>query len=282
MRLALLLGSAALALALAAPLYAAPNSVPVEAPAPASPAGATAVLSGTAIPEAPTPLTPPAAKEEAKATPGATAETDVTISDTLPERVMGDASAPVSIIEYASLTCPHCADFEKNVLPKLADKYIATGKVKLIYRDFPLDGNALKAAQLAQCMPEDRYFPFIKTLFDTQASWASSEPTNNVEASLTQLAKLAGLPGERITACFANTKLQDALVKRRMEASKQFNIEATPTFIINYGAETINGTQTVEQFDATLAKYVKGAKANGKTTDKPAEKPAEPAKPAAK
>lgn len=181
----------------------------------------------------------------------------VVIANELKEHVMGDATAPVTLIEYASLTCGHCAHFEKEILPKLAEKYISTGILKLVYRDFPLDGTALKAAQLAQCMPEERYFPFIKTLFETQANWG---PSTDVDATLVQYAKLAGLPGERATECLNDKALQEALVKRRMEAEKQFQIDATPTFIVNYGPDKITGASTFEEFDKGLAKYVKDIK----------------------
>lgn len=189
--------------------------------------------------------TPDAAKPEAKP--------EININEILPERVMGEPNAPLAIIEYASLTCGHCAQFHKEVLPRVVEKYIATGKLKLIYRDFPLDGNALKAAQLAQCMPEDRYFAFIKTLFEAQEAWSHAA---DVEATLVQYAKLAGLPGERVTACLANTAIQEALVKRRMEAEKQFRVEATPSFVVNYGAETISGIGTFDDFEKKLKKYL--------------------------
>lgn len=178
----------------------------------------------------------------------------VKTGDILTEHVMGNPAAPVTIIEYASLNCSHCAHFHKDILPEVVKKYISTGKVKLIFRDFPLNAQALKAAQLSQCMPEDRYFPFIKTLFENQEGWSTAQ---DPEATLTQYAKLAGLPGERITKCLADKNLQDALVKRRMQAENQFKINATPSFVINYGKETISGIGTFEDFDKAIAKYVK-------------------------
>ncbi|MDX1922650.1 MAG: DsbA family protein [Alphaproteobacteria bacterium] len=217
-------------------------------------------------------LSPAFAEEAAKASEKAAAKTPeietmkqdvakkettdhvVKTGDILTEHVMGNASAPVTIIEYASLNCSHCAHFHKDILPEVVKKYISTGKVKLIYRDFPLNAMALKAAQLSQCMPEDRYFPFVKTLFENQDAWNSAA---DPEATLTQYAKLAGLPGERITKCLADKNLQDALVKRRMQAENQFKINATPSFVINYGAETISGIGTFEDFDKAIAKYVK-------------------------
>lgn len=178
----------------------------------------------------------------------------VKIGQALPEHVMGDPAAPVSLIEYASLTCTHCAHFHKEILPELVKKYISTGKLKLIYRDFPLNALALKAATLAQCLPEDRYFPFIKTLFENMEGWGKAA---DPDAALVQYAKLAGLTSERVDRCLADPNLQNALVKRRMEAERQFQVGATPTFVVNYGQEIISGATSFEDFDKVLKKYVK-------------------------
>ena len=94
--------------------------------------------------------------------------------EALKERVLGQANAPVTIIEYSSLSCPHCAQFHNNVLPKLKKNYIDTGKVKLVYRDFPLGGPAYIAAMMARCAKPDRYFQFLDVLFRDQANWARS------------------------------------------------------------------------------------------------------------
>ena len=100
------------------------------------------------------------------------------------EQALGDASAPVTIIEYASLTCPHCAEFHQDVLPALKERYIAPGKVRLIYRDFPLDERALEAAVLAHCAGPERYFGFLDVLFETQSNWARAEdPRRRAQAA---------------------------------------------------------------------------------------------------
>src|SRR5262249_57342023 len=91
------------------------------------------------------------------------------------DRILGKPDAPITIVEYASLTCPHCAAFERDTLPKLKTQYIDTGKVKLIYRDFPLDSRATLAAMIARCAPRDRYFGFVDAFFRSQDQWARSE-----------------------------------------------------------------------------------------------------------
>ena len=175
-------------------------------------------------------------------------------ASSLPEQVMGDPAAPVSLIEYASLTCPHCAHFENEILPKIVDKYISTGKVKLIYRDFPLDGLSLHAAQLAQCLPKESYFVFVKSLFANQEKWLGSP---DPEATVQQYSKLAGLSDEKVKSCLADKTLEQALVKRRLYAQEQFKVAATPTFVVNYGAENIAGAKDFDAFDVILKKYVK-------------------------
>lgn len=174
------------------------------------------------------------------------------------DRVHGDPKAPVTMIEYASLTCSHCADFAVKVLPELEKQAVETGKLKIIYRDFPLDGVALRAAALARCLPEERYFAFIKMLFNRQANWAHSE--DPVKA-LTQLAALAGLSPEKANACMTDMKILDALTKARTEASDLYKIEATPTFIFNNKAAVISGTKPLKEYLDTIDRLVKNPNA---------------------
>jgi protein-disulfide isomerase len=171
----------------------------------------------------------------------------------LTEHVMGDPAAKVTILEYASLTCSHCAHFSNDVLPKVVEKYISTGKVKLVYRDYPLDALAFRAAMLAQCMPEERYFVFIKSLFANQPAWVGAQ---DPDATLIQYAKLAGLSDDKVKSCLEDKAVQSALVQRRMEAESKYKVNGTPTFVINY-TDTVGGASTFEDFDKTLQKYVK-------------------------
>src|SRR6185437_7801463 len=114
------------------------------------------------------------------------------------DRILGKADAPITIFEYASLTCPHCADFDKETLPQIKTEWIDTGKAKLIFRDFPLDASALKAAIVARCAPPERFYGFIDVLFTQQASWGmGGDPV----PSLGRLAKLGGMGEEQFRAC---------------------------------------------------------------------------------
>lgn len=146
------------------------------------------------------------------------------------ERVLGDPAAPVTLIEYASLTCPHCASFHADTLPDLKERYIDTGKVKLVYRDFPLDRTALAAAVLAHCAGESRYFAFLNAMFANQASWArAADPI----AALKQLTRLGGLSDAEADACLADTGLQDAVLQMRLDGEREFDVNSTPTILVN-------------------------------------------------
>src|SRR5258708_4360995 len=146
------------------------------------------------------------------------------------DRILGKADAPVTIFEFASLTCPHCAAFEKDILPQIKTAWIDTGKAKLVFRDFPLDGSALKAAMVARCAPPERFYGFIDMLFAQQASWGTSaDPT----ASLSRLAQLGGMSEDKFQACLKDDALQNKILAGRLPGEKEFKVEPTPTFLIN-------------------------------------------------
>ena len=175
-----------------------------------------------------------------------------TVQEAMSERVLGTADAPVTIIEFASLTCLHCKDFEVNVLPKLKTAYIDTGKVKLVYRVFPLDGRALLAAMTARCAPKDRYFAFLDALFRGQDSWARAQDTTQ---ALGQVARLGGMSQADFDACIKNQALFEAIKKDATDAQQQYKIESTPTFIIN--GKKMDGAHTFESFEAALKPLLK-------------------------
>lgn len=144
--------------------------------------------------------------------------------------VMGSPSAPVTVIEYASLTCPHCAHFHESVLPKLKSAYIDSGKIRLVFRDFPLDGYALRASMLARCSGRDRFFGFLDILFKRQKQWAASA---DPMAELARVAALGGMSAEEFKACLENKKIETQVLEQRQEAEKIFAVNSTPSFIFN-------------------------------------------------
>ncbi len=172
----------------------------------------------------------------------------------LTERVLGDPKAPVTIVDYSSMTCPHCARFHTDTLPKIKEQYIDTGKAKLVFRDFPFDQWALRASMLARCAPPDRYFPLLDVLFKNQAQWATAKDPG---AALTQIGKLAGVSEDTIKACWGDQKLADGILNIRLEGQNKDKIESTPTFVLNDGAARIEGAQSFETFAATIDKLVK-------------------------
>lgn len=176
-----------------------------------------------------------------------------TLETMLADRVIGKPDAPVTIIEYASLTCHHCAAFHKDTLPKLKTEWLDTGKAKLIFRDFPLDGLALRAAMVARCMPEERYFPVIDVLFRNQETWARAR---DPVAALGGTARLSGLSQEAFDACLKNEPLQKGILTKAFEGQQQHKIESTPSFVV--GKETLSGSLPYEDFDRVLKKAAAG------------------------
>ena len=172
----------------------------------------------------------------------------------LADRVLGDPAAKVTIFDFSSLTCPHCADFHTKTLPELKTKYIDTGKLKLVFRDFPLDRNALHAAMLARCAPPARYYGFLDVLFKSQQNWGRAQ---DPKRALAQIGALGGVPAADFEACLALKPLEDALVQRTYEAQKRFGIQSTPTFVFNDGAEKIEGALALEKFEEIIDRLLK-------------------------
>jgi protein-disulfide isomerase len=163
------------------------------------------------------------------------------------DRVLGKADAPITIIEYASLTCPHCADFNKEIMPELKARYVDTGKAKLVYRDFPLDQWALRASMLARCAPAEKYFSFVDVLFQNQASWATAK---DPMAALEKLGKLGGVSGDQFQACMANQGLADSILGERLRGANELKVEGTPTLFVN--GKKIDTPRTFADFDKIL------------------------------
>lgn len=169
------------------------------------------------------------------------------------DMVSGDSKAKVTIIEYASMTCSHCADFHKNTYPELKEKYIDTGKVKLVFRAFPLDEVALRGSMMANCSGADRFFKFTDVLFTTQANWAFSK--NYLEV-LSNIGKLGGLSGEEFDKCLANTELEKKIMEGKFHAAKVLGVRATPSFFIN--GTMYKGTYNVEHFSKIIDDIIAG------------------------
>lgn len=166
-------------------------------------------------------------------------------------RTIGNPEAPIKIVEYASLTCSHCAHFHNDVLPALKSKYIDTGKVFFEFREFPLNDPALKAALTARCLPADKYEGFVGLLFKTQEHWAGGL---DYMSALRQNAKLAGMSDATFDACHDKAELKTKMAETMQQAQDQWKISATPTFVINNGAEIISGARPIAEFERVFRK----------------------------
>jgi protein-disulfide isomerase len=170
----------------------------------------------------------------------------------LPDQVLGSPQAPVTIVEYASMTCPHCANFSKNTYPELKKRYIDTGKVRYIFREFPLDRLAVAGSLLARCAGDgDKFYGMIELLFAQQTQWVVRAPIPH----LMDLAKQAGFTQQTFDSCLANQEMFDKIVKVREQAAKDFKVESTPTLFIN--GEKVSGDVSIEELEKKIQALLK-------------------------
>jgi protein-disulfide isomerase len=178
-----------------------------------------------------------------------------TLEDAVAEKVMGRDDAPVTMIEYSSLACSHCAAFHRDVLPKIKETYIGPGKVRLVYRDFPLGGVALAAAMVARCGGGEKYFGFIEVLFRSQAQWSRSD---NPRRELARVARFGGLSQNDFDACLVNEPLMTNIREQAADAQQKFGIDSTPTFIIE--GKKVTGALPFEDFRDIIEKALEKAR----------------------
>ncbi|AFL49250.1 protein-disulfide isomerase [Sinorhizobium fredii] len=189
----------------------------------------------------------PAAKAELPQAEGSVDVTKLMEPGALPEMALGEANAPVTIVEYMSMTCPHCANFHNKTFDAIKAKYVDSGKVRFIVREFPFDPRAAAAFMLARCAPEGQYFPMISMLFKQQEQWAAAE---NGRDALLQMSKLAGFTQESFEACLTNQKLLDDVNAVMQRGAKEFGVKSTPTFFVN--GEHYSGDMSVDVLSALI------------------------------
>ncbi len=163
--------------------------------------------------------------------------------------VMGDAKAPLILIEYASMTCPHCAHFANGVLPELEKKYVKTGKMRYILRQFPIDEVALKVAMLLECVGDqnsDKYYKFASVFFDSQGRWANERYLEHLET----ISMVGGLSRQQFAGCINNTDREMRILKQKKLAVEEVKLPATPYIFI--GGEVYAGERTVEAMSAFI------------------------------
>lgn len=189
----------------------------------------------------------PAAKVELPSSEGSVDMAKLLEPGALPEMAIGDANAPVTIVEYMSMTCPHCAAFHNNTFEAIKTKYIDSGKVRFILREFPFDPRAAAAFMLARCAPEGQYFPMVSMLFKQQQQWAAAQ---NGRDALLQMSKLAGFTQESFESCLTNQKLLDDVNAVMQKGAKDFGVQSTPTFFVN--GEHYSGDMSVDVMSALI------------------------------
>jgi protein-disulfide isomerase len=170
----------------------------------------------------------------------------------LPDKAEGKLDAPITVIEYASMTCTHCANFAVKVYPELKTRYIDTGKVRYILREFPLDAVAAAGFMLARCVGEDKYFAMINVLFRMQDKWAFVQDS---QSALLSIARQAGLSEQSFKQCMTNQQLLDSIEQVRQRASDKFGVNSTPTFFIN--GEAHRGEMSLDELNKALEPYLK-------------------------
>ena len=173
------------------------------------------------------------------------------------ERILGQSKAPIELIEYASLTCPHCAKFHNGPWVKIKKEYVDTGKAKLIYRDFPTDQLALAASMIARCAPKTRYFGIVKIMFETQDNWRNSQ---NPRQALANIGRIAGMSLETVNQCINSKVAYESVMRLREEGSKKFNIDSTPTLIVN--GKKIESGLKIEDYRKIFDRLLKKVKSN--------------------
>jgi protein-disulfide isomerase len=176
---------------------------------------------------------------------------DLAKAGPLGDQVQGKDDAPVTIIEYASMTCSHCATFHNETYPTLKSKYIDTGKVRYILREFPLDPLATGAFMLARCAGEGKYYPLVEALFQKQKDWVVQKPIEPLMA----IAKQAGFTQETFEKCLSNQQMMDGIEAVRLHGAEKLGVNSTPTFFIN--GKIHRGTMTVQELEKQLAAYLK-------------------------
>jgi protein-disulfide isomerase len=180
--------------------------------------------------------------------------TDVAKPQSLPDMALGPADAKVTITEYASMTCPHCAAFNEQVFPKIKAEFIDTGKVRYVFREFPLDIKAAAGSMLSRCIANgdaNKYFAVTDLLFKSQSDWVMKNTTE----SLTRIGKQAGLSQQQVEDCLKDQALLDKIAADQKYASEVLKVDSTPTFFVN--GDRIKGETSIEEFEKKINPLLK-------------------------
>ena len=167
--------------------------------------------------------------------------------------VVGDKNAPVTIIEYASLSCSHCADFHNNTLDDLIKEYVDTGKARIVFRDFPFNYPALLGSMVLRCIPEDVRYDYMNALFQLQQKWVVRENAKTTQ-ELYKIMQSGGMTKEEFETCTNNVELENTILQALIAAQNEFNIQSTPSFLIN--GNLVEGNKSIKEFRQIIDKIL--------------------------
>tara|TARA_Y100000782_G_scaffold44416_1_gene49862 strand:- start:2475 stop:3086 length:612 start_codon:yes stop_codon:yes gene_type:complete len=167
--------------------------------------------------------------------------------------VVGDKNAPVTIIEYASLSCSHCANFHNNTLNDLIKEYVDTGKARIVFRDFPFNYPALLGSMVLRCIPEDVRYDYMNALFQLQPKWVVRENAKSTQ-ELYKIMQSGGMTKEEFETCTNNVELENTILQALIAAQNEFNIQSTPSFLIN--GNLVEGNKSIKEFRQIIDKIL--------------------------
>jgi protein-disulfide isomerase len=167
--------------------------------------------------------------------------------------VVGDKNAPVTIIEYASLSCNHCANFHNNTLEDLIKEYVDTGKARIVFRDFPFNYPALLGSMVLRCIPEDVRYDYMNALFQLQQKWVVRENAKSTQ-ELYKIMQSGGMTKEEFETCTNNVELENTILQALIAAQNEFNIQSTPSFLIN--GNLVEGNKSIKEFRQIIDKIL--------------------------
>jgi len=167
---------------------------------------------------------------------------------------IGSYDAVVKIKIFSSLTCPHCANFHAKVVPKIVKKYVESGKVQLIFIDFPLDLAAFNASKLLHCVDQKKQISFLDIIYDTQNNWTSGPNIEDINNNLKKIAKDLGISSEQFDKCLIDEDISDNILNNRIEANQKYSINSTPTIVIN--EKKLEGSASFKNIEKKIEKII--------------------------
>jgi protein-disulfide isomerase len=167
---------------------------------------------------------------------------------------IGSYDAIVKIKIFSSLTCPHCANFHIKIVPKIIKEYVESGKVQLIFIDFPLDLAAFNASKLLHCLDQKKQISFLDIVYDTQSNWANGSNIEDINNNLKKIAKNLGINSEQFDKCLIDEDISDKILNNRIEANQKYSISSTPTIVIN--EKKLEGSASFKNIKKKIEKII--------------------------